>query len=147
MDLPGDRLRDAPDHGRVLTIDTAAQGPLPEHPRITFLEGSSVAPEILYRVRAELDGAERVMVILDSDHSRDHVLAELQAYAGIVMPGRYLIAEDTNVNGHPVLPEHGPGPGEAVAAFLDRDDRYRVDRARGRLLLTADPGGYLLRLC
>jgi cephalosporin hydroxylase len=137
---------DALDHGRVLSIDIAPQEPLPEHPRITFLEGSSVAPEILDRVRAELDGAERVMVILDSDHSRDHVLAELQAYAGIVTPGCYLIAEDTNVNGHPVLPEHGSGPGEAVAAFLDRDDHYRVDRARERLLLTANPGGYLLRV-
>jgi cephalosporin hydroxylase len=137
---------DAIGHGRVISIDTDPQGPLPEHPRLTYLTGSSVAPEVVERVRAEVRDAERVMAILDADHNREHVLAELDVYSDLVTPDCYLVVEDTNVNGNPVLPEHGPGPGEAVAEFLARDDRYDPDRERERLLITANPGGYLRRL-
>ena len=61
------------DEGRIITIDIEPQPDLPEHPRIKYLKGSSVAPEILEQVRAEASAADGVMVILDSDHSRDHV--------------------------------------------------------------------------
>jgi cephalosporin hydroxylase len=137
---------DALGHGRVLSIDTEPQGPLPEHPRITFITGSSTEAAILERVREETTDAAHVMAILDADHSRDHVSAELAAYADVVTPGCYLVVEDTNVNGHPVLRDHGPGPAEALAEFLARDARYAVDRSRERLLLTSNPGGYLLRV-
>lgn len=132
-------------HGRVVTIDTDPREPLPEHPRITYLRGSSTNPQILDRVANEVAGSESVMVILDADHSREHVLAELCAYGDLVTPGCYLVIEDTNVNGHPVLPAHGPGPAEALADFLP-DPRYVVDRARERLLITANPGGFLRRV-
>jgi cephalosporin hydroxylase len=133
-------------HGQVVTIDTEPGEPLPEHPRITYVRGSSTDPAMLTRVRKQTQGAQGVMVILDADHSRAHVLAELAAYSDIVTPGGYLIVEDTNVNGHPVLPDHGPGPGEAVEEFLRGDHRYVVDRSRERLLLTANPGGFLRRV-
>lgn len=136
---------DAIGHGHVISIDIDPQGPLPEHERVTFVTGSSIDPEVVERVRAAA-GDGRVMAILDSDHSRDHVLAELGVYSEIVTPGCYLVVEDTNVNGNPVLPDHGPGPGEAVAEFLSRDARYAVDAGRERTLITANPGGYLRRL-
>jgi cephalosporin hydroxylase len=133
-------------HGRVITIDTAPGHPLPEHPRISYLRGSSVEPDSLSTVEQETRNASGVMVILDADHSRAHVLKELAAYADLVTVGSYLIVEDTNINGHPVLSDHGPGPCEAVEEFLRADARYVVDRLRERLLLTANPGGFLRRV-
>jgi len=85
------------------------------------------------------------MAILDSDHARDHVLRELELYGPLVTPGCYVIVEDTNVNGHPVSPEFGPGPREAVDEFLRRNDDFEVDRERERLLMTFNPSGYLRR--
>jgi cephalosporin hydroxylase len=136
---------DALGHGRVITIDTNPGDPLPEHPRVLHLRGSSVAPDILATVREHTREARGVMVILDADHSRVHVLEELAAYSEVVTVGQYLVVEDTNINGHPVLPDHGPGPAEAVQEFLRRDDRFAVERSRERLLLTANPGGFMRR--
>jgi cephalosporin hydroxylase len=133
-------------HGRVITIDTDPGDPCPEHPRISYVKGSSLDPVVIDDVRAQTRDAKSVMVILDADHSRAHVLGELDAYADIVTIGNYLIVEDTNVNGHPVLPRHGPGPGEALEEFMSRDTRYIVDTTRERLLITANPGGFLRRV-
>ena len=80
---------------------------------------------MLERVTAFAQDAERVMVILDSDHSRDHVLRELELYAPLVTKGCYLVVEDTNVNGHPVVPGFGPGPMEALNDVPERDERLR----------------------
>lgn len=132
-------------HGEVVTIDVDRQRGLPDHPRITYVVGSSVAEDVLAAVRGRADAAERVMVILDSDHSRDHVLRELEAYGPLVTPGCYLVVEDTNVNGHPVRADHGPGPMEALRDFLQTTDDFEVDLAREKLLLTFNPSGYLRR--
>jgi cephalosporin hydroxylase len=137
---------DALGRGRVITIDTEPGEPLPQHPRVTYIRGSSTDPVVLGQVRGQIRETDHVMAILDADHSREHVLAELAVYSDLVTFGDYLIVEDTNVNGHPVLPDHGPGPGEAVDEFLGRDARYAVDRTRERLLLTANPGGFLRRM-
>ena len=91
----------------------------------------------------ERAAGKSVMVILDSDHTRDHVLAELRAYAPIVTPGQYLVVEDSNINGHPVFPGFGPGPMEALQAFLAETGEFEVDRSREKFLVTFNPGGYL----
>lgn len=137
---------DAVGHGRVITIDIEPGDSLPEHPRVTYIRGSSVAVDVLSAVREQTSEARGVMVILDADHRSGHVLKELEAYSDIVTVGQYLIVEDTNVNGHPVLPDHGPGPAEALEEFLQRDTRFAVDRARERLVLTANPGGFMRRV-
>jgi cephalosporin hydroxylase len=129
--------------GEVVTIDAARQDGRPRHRRITYLTGSSTSDEILRQVRRRARGKSTVLVILDSGHGKDHVLAELQAYAPLVTPGSYLIVEDTNLNGHPVESDHGPGPAEAVAEFLERNDAFVRDESREKFLLTFNPGGYL----
>lgn len=101
------------------------------HPRVRLLEGSSVDPGTVEKARALLP-AKGGMVVLDSDHSRDHVHAELQLYSELVATDSYLVVEDCNVNGHPVYWSHGPGPYEAVKQFLDEDPRFVADEALWR---------------
>jgi cephalosporin hydroxylase len=131
--------------GRVVTIDTIFDKRFPKHPRIEYLTGSSHDQDIVDRVHAAAAG-KRTMLILDSLHTAEHVGRELELYADIVSPGCYLVVEDMNVNGHPVLPDYGPGPTEAVEAFLETTDEFVVDRDRERFLMTLNPGGYLRRV-
>ena len=117
------------------------------HDRLIHRLGrSSVDPEVVAEVTAMARG-QRVMVILDSDHSQKHVAAEIEAYAHLVTPGCYLIVEDTNINGHPTFNDFGPGPWEAVSDFLDGDggDIFTPDYSHERNVLTANPRGYLKR--
>ncbi|MEI7861072.1 MAG: CmcI family methyltransferase [Planctomycetota bacterium] len=132
--------------GSVVTIDVSAEKGQPVHPRLHYLHGSSVSPEVLAEVRKMAERADRVMVILDSDHSRDHVLAELRSYSGLVTAGCYLVVEDTLVNGHPFWPDFGPGPMEAVEDFLSEHAGFVVDQACERFLLTLNPRGFLRRV-
>ena len=131
-------------HGEVVTIDIEAPPAPPEHARITYVRGSSVDAEIVARVRALVAGGS-ALVILDSDHQCDHVLAEMRAYADLVPVGGYLIVEDTILNGHPINPEFGPGPMEAVEAFLAEDRRFEPDPRCEKLYLTFNRRGYLRR--
>ena len=135
--------------GRVITIDIedncAAARKLPLFTeRIQFILGSSTAESTLAQIRPQVTG-KNVLVILDSDHSKDHVLRELKSYAPMVSKGNYLIVQDTNINGHPVLPKFGPGPTEALRDFLSTTEgkRFEIDKSRERLLFTMHPNGYL----
>ena len=117
--------------------------------RIKLLKGSSVDPEI---VAAALEGVtpeDRVMVVLDSNHSHEHVLAELRAYAPHVTKGQYLVVGSTVVNtihGHPERQRpwgRDANPATALNAFLGECDRFEVDREiDARLLVGFSPGGY-----
>jgi cephalosporin hydroxylase len=135
--------------GEILTIDIASGDQMtgrPTHPRITYLTGSSTDADIVEPVRRRAASAERVMVVLDSDHSYAHVAAEIATYSSLVTPGCYLVVEDTNVNGNPVLPEWGPGPMEAVDEFLAETQSFVRDPAREKFMMTFNPGGYLRRV-
>lgn len=129
--------------GEVVTVDVAERPDRPAHDRITYLHGSSVAEDVVGRVKEAVRGDGPVLVILDSDHGREHVLRELRVYGEIVTPGSYLIVEDTNVNGHPVSELHGPGPMEAVEQFLSETDQFAPDREREKFFLTFNPKGFL----
>lgn len=133
--------------GEVVTIDIEPRPNMPAHERVTFLHGSSLDDDIIEQVGARAAGASRVMVVLDSLHERDHVLRELHAYSPLVTAGCYLIVEDSNINGHPVVtdyePDAGPGPYEAIEAFLAGTTDFEIDRSCERFGVTFNPNGYL----
>ena len=140
-------LFDLMGHGEVLTIDVEKLHEL-QLPRVQFLLGSSVAEEIVAIARERVrrcDGP--VMVILDSDHSEAHVARELEAYAGFVTPGSYLMAQDgvTDVVGN-FLGEGRPGPLPAIQKFLPNHPEFTLDQERcDRFLVTHHPMGWLRR--
>jgi cephalosporin hydroxylase len=139
--------------GRVITMDiedlTADARKLPIfQERVDFLLGSSTDPKIVGEIEKRVQG-KKVMVLLDSDHSKAHVLNELKAYSKLVPVGSYLIVQDTNINGHPIWlnnSQAGPGPYEAVEEFLASTDQFQPDPNRERLLFTMHPKGYLKRV-
>lgn len=130
----------------ITTIDIEEQEGRPFHERVTYVTASSTDPAVVASVYDAAPAGRPVLVILDSDHSRDHVLAELRAYADLVTVGSYVVVEDTNVNGHPAYPEFGPGPMEAVDAFLAEDDRFVIDEGMEKFFMTFNPRGYLRKL-
>ncbi len=134
------------DTGEIVTIDIDERAGRPEHPRIDYLLGSSTAPEVLAVVREKVASCQRIMAVLDAAHRFDHVLEELKSYGPLVSDGCYLIVEDTNVNGHPIIPEYGPGPMEAVEEYLRSTEDFEVDRSKEKFLLTFNPMGYLRRI-
>ena len=134
--------------GRVITVDILDLPDKPQHNRITYLTGSSTSPEIIGRIRDFIAPNEKVMVFLDSDHSKAHVQRELELYIGLVTPGQYLIVEDTQLNGHPIFTTAvapGPGPMEAVHEFLSESSKFVADRSREKYGLTFNPNGFLKR--
>jgi len=106
--------------GMVVSMDIdAGSRQVTAHERIYFLVGDSAAPEMVEKALALLPGNRGpVFLILESDHSRNHVIRELRAWVPRLKPGDYLVVEDTIINGHPVRPEHGPGPMEAIDDYL-----------------------------
>lgn len=139
-------LCDTLDLGEVVSIDTQVFEGRATHPRVTYLFGSSTSEEVLEQVRAKAPADAPVLVILDSDHTRDHVLAELRALAPLVTVGSCVIVEDTNVNGHPTYPSFGPGPMEALEAFLAENGDFVVDPVSEKFLMTFNPRGVLRRV-
>jgi cephalosporin hydroxylase len=118
--------------------------------RVELIAGSSVAPETLEQVRSILGGSTRTLVVLDSLHTHDHVLRELNLYSPFVGKDHYLICGDTIVEYMPVHEERrrpwGPGnnPATAVKEFLSGNDRFVVDaELEQKLLFSCHPGGYL----
>lgn len=136
-------LCDLMGRGRILTVDIRRVSN-PKHPRIEYVTGSSVSEAVHAAIKPRLEG--RVMVILDSDHRKDHVLQELDLFGRYVTPGNYMIVEDCNLNTPWVRPDFGPGPSEAVQAFLPDHPEFTADRRREQFFHTWNVGGYLKRL-
>ena len=132
--------------GEVITIDVVPVPGRPQHARLTYITANCLAEETVRSIRAACIGRSPVMVILDSDHHEGHVVAEMERYADLVTPGSYLIVEDTNLDRYGLAPAHGPGPLQAVQAFLARRTDFVQDNGCERHLLTFNPGGYLKRV-
>lgn len=124
----------------------------PMYKRIDMLEGSSIDPDIVAQVKAAAEGKQRVLVFLDSNHTHDHVLEELRAYAGLASVGSYCVVFDTIVEhldpeSWPDRPwGHGNSPKSAVFEYLKEDDRFEIDREMdNRILISVAPEGFLKR--
>jgi cephalosporin hydroxylase len=118
--------------------------------KIHLITGSSVEPDTLAGIRSIIKDCRDVLVVLDSFHSHDHVLAELRLYSLFVGKGHYMVCGDTIVEYMPPDSHRprpwGPGnsPKTALDLFLKETDRFVVDEAIERkLLFTCNPGGYL----
>ena len=145
--------------GKVVAIDIDIRPhnrqAIEEHPlshRVQLIQGSSVDAAVVNEVRALAERVERVMVVLDSNHTHEHVLAELEAYAPLVTPGQFLVVADTVVERIPAQ-EHRPrpwGPGDnpetAMVEYLATHSGFEPDEhLNAKLLMTSSPGGYLRR--
>jgi cephalosporin hydroxylase len=86
------------------------------------------------------------MVILGSRGSAQRMKREFDAYCGFVGVGSYVVMEDTILNGHPVFPGFGPGPGEGVNRALAEHGEFVIDSEMERHALTFNPGGFLRRV-
>jgi cephalosporin hydroxylase len=117
-------------------------------PDVLFVESSSAAPAVaeqIRRLKSEFPG--KIFAILDSDHSKEHVLAEMKLLRPLLSAGDYLLVEDSTVNGHPVLPGWGPGPYEAIEAYEEEfpnDYTHDVER-EDKFGFTFAPNGFLIR--
>ena len=151
--------------GRVIGVDVeirphnrAAIEAHPLFPLIELIEGDSTSPETLRRVRESVGASESTMVLLDSNHSKDHVLAELRGYADLVTPGSYLVVQDAIMGRVAGAPRTEPdwswnNPGAAVAEFVAEDARFVVEEPRFAFneglvteRVTYWPGGYVKRV-
>lgn len=148
-------------NGRVLGIDIDIREhnrkEIEKHPmskRITMLEGSSIDPQIISRVYEFAKGAKKIMVILDSNHTHDHVLQELKVYSSLVTVDSYLIVFDTSIED---LPEDyewggrpwrkGDNPKTALFEFLKEHNEFQIDHSiDNKLLITVASSGYVKRV-
>jgi cephalosporin hydroxylase len=133
--------------GRVVTVDVNPLGQ-PPHPRVTYLTGSSVAPEIFEQIRqAVADAGAPVMVILDSDHSESHVFAEMELYGPLVTPGSLMLVQDGVIDLLPSMIGARPGPLPAIRRFVSEHPEFRPDMQRNQKFpISHHPNGWLRKV-
>ena len=121
--------------GEIITIDINGKGKLPEHKRITYLWGSSVDEAVIKFIEPRVKD-KKIFIILDSDHSKEHVLKELEIYSKFVSLNSYIVVEDTNTTGSL----------EAVLEFIGKTKNFVIDRNCEKFYLTFAPCGFLKRI-
>lgn len=121
--------------------------------RISMIQGSSIAPEIVGQVAAKAAHKRRIMVSLDSNHTHEHVLAELQAYAPLTSVGSYCVVFDTVIEDMPaeMFPDRPWGPGNnpktALRHYLKDHPEFEIDKQMNdKLLISVAPEGFLRRI-
>jgi cephalosporin hydroxylase len=147
-------------HGEVLGVDIEIRAhnrkAIEDHPlskRISMIEGSSIDPDVVAQVRARAAGKKKVLVCLDSNHTHEHVLAELEAYAGLVSAGSYCVVFDTYVEDMPadyVWTDRpwgkGDNPKTAVWAWMKSHPEFEIDHSiEDKIQITSCPDGFLFR--
>ncbi len=149
-------VQDAEVLGVDIDIRTHNREAIEAHPmakRISMIQGSSIAPAVIDQVKAKAVGKQRVLVCLDSNHTHEHVLAELDAYAPLTSVGSYCVVFDTIVEDMPaeMFPDRPWGPGNnpktAVWEYLKTHTEFEIDKQIDRkLLISVAPDGYLKRV-
>jgi cephalosporin hydroxylase len=143
--------------GQVLGIDIDIRShnreEIEKHPmfkRITMFEGSSIDPEIIKKVYSFAKNKKKILVVLDSFHTHDHVVKELEVYSPLISKGSYLVVFDTIIEDMPndSFPDRpwgkGNNPKTAVWEFLKKNNRFIIDKEiENKLLITVAPDGYL----
>ncbi len=143
--------------GKVIGIDVDIRAhnrkAIEEHvmyKRIKMVEGSSIDPEIVKEATKEISSSDVVMVLLDSNHTHEHVLAELEMYSKYVTKGSYLVVFDTVIEymDEDIFPDRPWGKGNnamtAVNEFMKTAKRFVIDDSIShKLLITVAPSGYL----
>ncbi|MGB5473998.1 MAG: cephalosporin hydroxylase family protein [Gammaproteobacteria bacterium] len=121
--------------------------------RIQMIQGSSIAPEIVEQVNQVASDYKRILVCLDSNHTHEHVLEELKAYAPLTTAGSYCVVFDTIIEDMPaeMFPERpwgtGNNPKTAVSEYLKSHPEFEIDKSiQNKLLITVAPDGYLKRM-
>lgn len=150
---------DGPADAEVLGIDIDIRAhnrkAIEDHPlfnRITMIEGSSIAPDIIAQVKQKAKDKKCILVCMDSNHTHKHVLAELKAYASLTSVGSYCVVFDTFVEDVPAdvfhnRPWHpGNSPKSAVHEYLKTHPEFEIDKSiQNKLMITLVPDGYLKR--
>lgn len=144
---------------KVLAVDIDIrqhnQAAIEKHPmssRIQMIQGSSIAPEIISEVKSIAANHKKLLVCLDSNHTHEHVLAELQAYAPLVTVESYCVVFDTVIEDLPkeMFPDRPWGPGDnpktAVWEFLETHPEFEIDKSiDNKVLISVAPDGFLKR--
>jgi cephalosporin hydroxylase len=144
-------------NGKVLGIDIDIRAHNREeiekhamYKHIELIEGSSISPEVLSKVKLLAQDKQNILVILDSNHTHVHVLNELELYSPLVTKGNYLVVFDTLIEDMPddLINDrpwkHGNNPKTAVHQFLNDNDRFIIDKdIEAKILITVAPDGYL----
>jgi cephalosporin hydroxylase len=125
----------------------------PMSSRIQMIQGSSIAPEVIEQVKAVAENYQRILVCLDSNHTHEHVLAELEAYAPLTSVGSYCVVMDTLIEDMPMsmFPDRpwrpGDNPKTAVLDYLRTHSEFEIDKnIDHKLLISVAPDGYLKRV-
>lgn len=123
-----------------------------DHERTILIKGSSVDRGVVQQVRDIVGTARNNLVILDSLHTKPHVLQEMLQYSELLASGNYMLVEDSNFNGHPLPPArhlttaNEGGPFEAIEEFFKINDQFRLDQElEKRFLFSYAPSGYLAK--
>lgn len=119
--------------------------------RIEMIEGDSTSEETIQKIRKKIPGNSKVIVCLDSDHTKSHVLKELELYKSFIIPGGYFVVFDTIISklAKQVTAERqyiNNSPKEAVDEFLKKYNNFEIDKDFNKLFVSCSPDGYLRRI-
>jgi cephalosporin hydroxylase len=133
-------------HGQVIAIERKQAPKAPQHDRIRYITGRSVDDDMVAEVHDLVGEPPNALVILGARAPARRISEEYRLYGDLVPVGGYLVVEDTIINGHPVWPNFGPGPAEAVKGIAERRDDFVSDVSMSKYRLSFNPNGFLKRM-